>query len=101
MRMIVFFDLPVVESQDRYEYNLFRKYLVKNGFLMMQESVYCKLLQNATHAFSVSESIKRNKPPKGLIQILMITEKQFSRIEYVLGEKTTDIIDNDERLLVF
>ena len=43
MRIIIFFDLPIETVQDRREYSRFHKYLVKNGFLMMQKSVYCKL----------------------------------------------------------
>ena len=43
MRVIVMFDLPVKSSADIREYNHFRKYLIKTGFIMMQESVYCKL----------------------------------------------------------
>jgi CRISPR-associated protein Cas2 len=43
MRVLVFFDLPVVTGEQRRAYVKFRKFLVKNGFLMLQESVYCKL----------------------------------------------------------
>lgn len=39
MRVIVFFDLPVTSVTERREYARFRKYLIKSGFLMMQESV--------------------------------------------------------------
>ena len=46
MRLIVFFDLPVLTAANRRDYYLFRKYLIKSGFLMMQESVYSKLVQN-------------------------------------------------------
>ena len=46
MRMIVFFDLPVLTSKQRRDYREFRKFLLKSGFLMLQESVYCKLVQN-------------------------------------------------------
>ena len=43
MRIIVFFDLPVITAKSRRDYYNFRKYLIKSGFVMMQESVYCKL----------------------------------------------------------
>ena len=45
MRVMVFFDLPTVTSANRRDYAQFRKYLVKSGFIMLQESVYCKLFQ--------------------------------------------------------
>ena len=46
MRVIVFFDLPTLTSENRREYTKFRKFLIKNGFLMMQESVYTKMALN-------------------------------------------------------
>jgi len=39
MRVIVLFDLPTITEQDRRNYRLFRKHLIKSGFMMLQESV--------------------------------------------------------------
>lgn len=100
MRVIVMFDLPVTTPEARKQYNAFRKYLIKNGFLMMQESIYCKLAQNSTAAETMIENIRRNKPSDGLVQILKITEKQFSKIEYIVGSSKSEIYDGDERLLI-
>ena len=100
MRIIVMFDLPVTTASDRREYTRFRKYLIKNGFLMMQESVYCKLAQNSTAADLIVQNVKKNKPISGLGQTLRITEKQFSRMEYIVGEKTNEVLDSDERIVI-
>ena len=100
MRIVVMFDLPVVSAHDRREYSKFRKYLIKNGFLMLQESVYCKLIPNSTMADSVIENLRKNKPEKGLVQALKVTEKQFGRMEYIVGNYQTDVLDSDERLVV-
>ena len=100
MRVIVFFDLPVTTAAERRSYASFRRYLLKSGFLMLQESVYCKLALNGTAAGAVMEGIRRNKPEKGLIHMLTVTEKQFSRMETVLGEFRTEVVDSDERLVI-
>lgn len=100
MRIIVMFDLPVTTASDRREYTRFRKYLIKNGFLMMQERVYCKLAQNSTAADLIVQNVKKNKPISGLVQTLRITEKQFSRMEYIVGEKTNEVLDSDERIVI-
>lgn len=100
MRIMVFFDLPVETTAERRAYAKFRKGLMKNGFLMMQESVYCKLALNATAAQSIMEGVRAIKPEKGLIQMLTVTEKQFAKMEYVLGEHKSQVIDSDERLVV-
>ena len=100
MRVLIMFDLPVVTAHERKEYARFRKYLLKSGFMMLQESVYCRLLQNATAADALLENIRRNKPEKGLNQALKITEKQYERMEYILGEKYSDVLDTDERMVI-
>lgn len=100
MRVIVLFDLPTETAEDRKEYTRFRKHLIKSGFMMMQESVYCKLAQNTSAADYIIDSVRKNKPENGLVQALKITEKQFSRIEYIVGQKKSEVIDSDERLII-
>lgn len=100
MRLMVFFDLPTVTLEDKRNYRIFRKLLIKNGFLMMQESVYCKMLTSPTAENSVKNLIHNNKPPKGKVQLLTITERQFIKIDYIVGEYTCDVIDSEERLII-
>lgn len=100
MRILVMFDLPVNTGEERREYARFRRYLIKSGFLMMQESIYCKLAQNTVAADTIIENVRKNKAEKGLIQVLKITEKQFSRMEYIVGSASSEVCDSDERLVV-
>lgn len=67
---------------------------------MMQESVYCKLALNTTVADSIVQAVKANKPSSGLVQLLVITEKQFSRMEFVVGTSQNNILDSDERIVI-
>ncbi len=100
MRIIIFFDLPTITQQDRREYRKFRKFLINEGFIMMQESVYSKLLLNSTAMKTMQYRIERNKPKKGLVQSLIITEKQFSSIAYIVGENNSKIRDDDNRIVI-
>ena len=100
MRVIVFFDLPTVTDKDKKEYRKFRKLLIKNGFVMMQESVYTRMVLNQTVQNSVVELLKKNRPPSGLVQAMVITEKQFSNTVMVCGNFSSDVVDSDERLLI-
>ena len=100
MRVLVFFDLPTETSKDRKIYAKFRKFLLKEGFIMMQESVYCKLTLNNSVTNSIRDKIEKNKPSRGIVQMLVITEKQFASMEYIVGEKKYDSVDNTERLLI-
>lgn len=99
MRMIVFFDLPTKTAQDLSEYRKFRKVLITNGFVMMQESVYTKVLLNQSMKKGVLEMLKKNKPPRGLVQALTITEKQFASAENIVGQSVTNVVESDERLI--
>lgn len=100
MRTMVFFDLPNIYSQDKRNYLLFRKYLLSEGFIMMQESVYSKIVMNSQQAELLLERLRKKAPKKGLIQVLTITERQYSQIEYIIGEHNSKIIDNEDRLIV-
>ena len=100
MRTIVFFDLPNVYSKDKRNYNKFRKFLINEGFIMMQESVYSKLTLNSVQSNYLEEKKKKNAPNKGIIQMLTVTEKQYANIEYVIGNSTTKIINNEDKLII-
>ena len=63
------FDLPVETADDRKKYSQFRKHLIKTGFLMVQESIYCKLAPNSNTADSIAANIRKHKPSQGLVQL--------------------------------
>lgn len=100
MRVIVFFDLPTDTPGDRREYRKFRKVLIKNGFVMMQESVYSKIVLNSTAKEVILDTVRKNKPSEGIVQALTITEKQFAGIDFIVGSSHGDVIDSDERMVV-
>ncbi len=100
MRVMVFFDLPTLTSADKRQYRQFRKNLIKNGFIMLQESVYCRMVLNASVEKSVMDVLKQIKPQTGLVQVLTVTEKQFSKMEFLTGERSSDTIASDERLVI-
>ena len=100
MRVIVFFDLPITTIQGIRAYTKFRRFLLKDGFIMMQESVYSKLAQNQLAANSLISHIRKNSPDEGLIQILTVTEKQYSNMEMIIGSKKGDVINSSERMIV-
>lgn len=78
----------------------FRKFLLKNGFIMLQESVYCKLALNGTAVNAIIDNVHRNKPQEGLVQLLTVTEKQYSKMDIIIGEMKSEVLDSDERLVI-
>ncbi|RHC06916.1 CRISPR-associated endonuclease Cas2 [Blautia obeum] len=100
MRVLVFFDLPVITEENRRAYRKFRKFLLKNGFLMLQESVYCKLALNSTAVRTIVDNVHKNKPEEGLIQLLSVTEKQYAKMDIIIGNIKNEVLDSDERLVI-
>lgn len=100
VRTIVFFDLPNVYLKDKKNYNKFRKYLLSEGFIMMQESVYSKIVMNSQQSDLLLDRLRKNSPKKGIIQVLTITERQYSQIEYIIGESNSKIINTEDRLVI-
>lgn len=100
MRVMVFFDLPTLTTRDRKEYRRFRKFLINEGFIMEQESIYSKIALNSTTAALIKNKVRKNKVRGGLIQMMVITEKQYAAIEYVVGKSSSNVISDNNRMVV-
>lgn len=99
MRMILMFDLPTETPADKKSYRQFRKFLLSEGFIMHQYSVYSKLLLNNTASNLMIQRLKENNPKKGQITILTVTEKQYARMIYLFGSENTSVANSDARLV--
>ena len=64
MRMILMFDMPTDTAEERKAYRKFRKFLLSEGFIMHQFSVYSKLLLNHTANTAMVGRLKANNPKK-------------------------------------
>ena len=79
--VLLFFDLPSIEKQDRRTYNKFIREVKRNGYIRFQESVYIKLLHNIAHAADEKTVIRRIAPEKGFVSVMCMTLKQFRSME--------------------
>ena len=100
MRLVLFFDLPMTTKQDIRIYTHFRKYLIKNGYMMMQYSVYCKIFPNRESAVKHVHILKKNVPKNGQIRLLMVTEKQYASMEVLVGTLKKEEEIGDKQLLL-
>ena len=66
----------------------------------MQKSVYSKIAVNATMAKRIKEDIEGHKPPKGNVQILSVSERQYQDIEMIVGELQKETVDTLDRFVV-
>lgn len=88
MRLLLFFDLPMTTKSERKIYTKFRKYLIEDGFIMLQFSVYVKIFPNRVALEQYVERLKRSLPSKGQIRIMAVTEKQYEKMQILIGGKS-------------
>ena len=101
VRVICIFDLPVTTDSEKRAYRTFRKFLIKNGFEMLQYSVYIRTCPDRSFARKFYRKIKLNSPKKGDIRLLTITEKQFEdRVHIVCADKEKQKILGSENLVI-
>lgn len=100
MRVLVMFDLPMNTNEELRKYRKFRQFLVKEGFYMLQESVYTKMTLNSSAAEFVKEKVRKNCNHEGHILILMLTEKQFLDIEHIGKMKKANVLNKDDRIII-
>ncbi len=87
MWILVLFDLPTTTKIERKRYTQFRNFIKRDGFTMMQYSVYMRHCASDENAQVHAKRIKNHLPPDGEIRIIKITDKQFARIEVFYGKK--------------
>ena len=102
MRVFVMFDLPGETKKDVRVYNRFRKELINDGFLMMQYSIYVKSVINQDAANTTINKVRRVLPQHGHVRTMIITEKQYEKMQILLGEEDENIkILGDNRTISF
>ncbi len=85
MRLLVFFDLPVVTKSERRAYAQFRRFLLDDGYDMVQFSVYVRLINGLDGVNKHLARLTTQLPPEGAVRAMVVTEKQFSGIKLLVG----------------
>ncbi len=101
MWLFVFFDLPTKTKKERKAYARFRKDLQKDGFGMMQYSVYSRHCASSESADIHEKRIRSIVPPKGQVSILRITDKQYGNIINFWGGTRDDLPGSPQQLELF
>lgn len=85
MRILVFFDLPVDTKSNRRAATQFRNFLIKDGYYMVQFSVYARICSGYDNVEVHRKRLSQHLPDNGSVRLLVITEKQYESIEIMLG----------------
>ena len=87
MWLLAMFDLPVDTKRSRRAYAQFLKTLLKDGFTMMQYSVYIRHCASRENTDVHMQRVQTALPDAGEVRILAITDKQFERMEVFWGKR--------------
>lgn len=101
MWVFVFFDLPTETKKDRKNYSLFHKGLEKDGYTMMQYSIYIRHCNSRENADVHIKRVKTILPPQGEVIIFSLTDKQFGMIELFRGKEPKNKPDTPQQLELF
>lgn len=87
MWVIVFFDIPTTKPYYLRPYQKFRNFILNDGFVMLQKSIYVRYSDTIEISETHIRRIKSNLPIVGEIRILKITDKQYQKID-IFSENT-------------
>ena len=90
MRLFVFFDLPTSSKKERSQATKFRNMLLKNGFMMMQYSVYVRVCKGQDVVNKYLGIVAKHLPSRGHIRAMQVTDKQYERMEILIGEESIE-----------
>ena len=78
-----------------------RNLLLKLGFDMMQFSVYARYFPREEAAETLRKRVRQGIPPKGQVRLLLVTDKQFGKMEVYFGKKRADAEPPPDQLQLF
>ncbi len=95
------YDLPVISEKDKKIYGKFRRFLLNDGYIMMQYSVYSRICKNHDDIIKHINRIRQNTPEKGNVRLIQVTENQYNNMLLLTGNKLDDELITNESLIVF
>lgn len=101
MWIFAMFDLPVKTKKERTKSTQFRNLLLKEGFSMIQYSVYARYCASEESAKAFRERLRRKIPSSGHVRLLVITDRQFGKMDVFYGKTATKAESPPSQLTLF
>ncbi len=90
MRIMVFFDLPVDKPEKRKVYTKFRRFLLQDGYDMIQYSVYARICNGLDTVEKHMGRLENKLPCEGSVRSMVVTERQYSDMRIHVGAQTDE-----------
>jgi len=101
MWLFAMFDLPMTDKELKRDYSRFRKYLLSQGFSMLQYSVYARHCPSEESGQGIRARIGAVVPAHGQVRLMMVTDKQFGKMEVFYGKKRRAVEAPPQQLMLF
>ncbi len=101
MWLFVFFDLPTKTKPERSSAARFRNFLLKDGYMMIQFSVYARICNGKERIDKHMMRLESVLPESGSIRAMQITDKQYERTKILVGTKKNNEETKTEQLVLF
>ena len=100
MWLFTMFDLPTTDKEARNRYTRFRNLLLKEGFVMLQYSVYARYCPSEEASLTYRKHIRKAVPAEGHVRVLAITDHQYGKMESFYGKKSVPIEEPPEQMVL-
>ena len=99
--LFVFFDLPVGTKTERREATKFRKFLLDDGYMMLQYSVSIRLCRGQDAVHKHARRLTNRLPAKGSVRALQVTDRQYERMKTLVGTRAKqEKVGSDQLVLL-
>ena len=93
--LLVAFDLPVKSREQRKRAIGFRQFLLDDGFLMVQFSVYARSCVSFARQETHLDRVKKSLPPEGSVRAWFVTRAQWERSYVIHGSPAVEVPAED------
>lgn len=101
MWLFVFFDLPVKTKKERKISTQFRNSLLKDGYVMIQFSVYARICNGQDRVDKHLCRLQSRVPQNGNVRAMQITDKQYERTKILIGNISKNEEKKFQQLVLF
>ena len=101
MWLFAMFDLPVDKPELRHEYAKFRRALLRQGFTMLQYSVYVRYVASEESDEAYRKKVYGALPSHGQVRLVSVTDRQFEKMEVYVGKKRERVEEPPHQLMLF
>lgn len=89
MWVICVYDCPMTDAQARHDYGVFRKCLLQENFVQLQNSLYVHHFPTLAVGEATILRLRKHIPTDAQVAFFIVTDKQYGMTREFFGSKST------------